>query len=53
MNGEAHKRRTLTHGEDPLDSSNPTPKIDITAPNQVRVGTIAPNIPSSKGTTIT
>lgn len=46
-------KNTRTLGGDPLDSSNATPKIDITAPNQVRAGTIAPNIPSSKGTTIT
>ena len=43
----------LTLGGDPLDSSSPTPKIDMRAPNQTRAGTIAPNIPSSKGTIIT
>lgn len=43
----------LTFGGDPPDSSIATPKIDMTAPNQVRAGIIAPNIPSSRGTTIT
>jgi len=43
----------LTHGDEPLDSSIPTPAIDIRAPNQVLVGTAAPSRPSSKGTTIT
>ena len=43
----------LTHGGEPLDSNIATPTIDMRAPNQVRGGTIAPNIPSSKGTTIT
>lgn len=44
---------TLTDGGDPLDSSNATPKMDIRAPNQIREGTFAPNMPSSKGTTTT
>lgn len=45
--------RLLTVGGDPLDSSKPTPVRDISAPNHVWAGTTAPNIPSSKGTTIT
>jgi hypothetical protein len=44
---------TLTDGGDPLDSSNATPTMDMRAPNQIREGTFAPNMPSSKGTTTT
>lgn len=43
----------LTDGGDPLDSSIATPKMDMRAPNQIREGTFAPNMPSSKGTTTT
>ena len=43
----------LTLGGDPLDSSIATPKTDVRAPNQVRAGIMAPNIPSSNGTTTT
>jgi len=46
-------RRKPTLGGDPLDSSIATPTMDMRAPNQVCAGTIAPSIPSSKGTTIT
>lgn len=50
VNVEAQK--ILTHGGDPLDSSIATPITDVKAPNHVRVGIIAPSIPSSNGTTI-
>lgn len=43
----------LTLGGDPLDSSIATPTRDMKAPNQVRKGTVAPKMPSIKGTTIT
>lgn len=43
----------LTLGGDPLDSSIATPTRDMRAPNQVREGTLAPNMPSIRGTTIT
>lgn len=45
--------RQLTLGGDPLDSSIATPMMEMRAPNQVRAGTIAPNIPSSNGTITT
>ncbi len=48
-----NRETTPTHGGDPLDSSIPTPKMEMTAPNQVRAGTSAPNIPSSRGTKTT
>lgn len=46
-------KKILTLGGDPQASIIATPKTDIRAPNQVRARMIAPNIPSSKGTTIT
>jgi hypothetical protein len=44
---------TPTLGGDPLDSRIARPPMDMRAPNQVCAGTVAPSIPSSKGTTIT
>ena len=43
----------LTLGGEPLHSSIATPRADMRTPNQVWAGIIAPNMPSSKGTTIT
>ena len=55
MKGETDNKHeiALTHGGEPLDSNIATPKTDMKAPNQIKEGTTAPNIPSSKGTTIT
>lgn len=42
-----------TFGGEPLHSSIATPIADIRTPNHVLAGIIAPNMPSSNGTTMT